>query len=416
MTTLLALLALAQDPSARVAELAPELEAAEPSRIYRAVERLAELGPAVAPLLEARAERARGDAKAYLLLAAAEARRSALLPGGGRVRRFSISYAPQDLATLVDDFRRRSGARLLVGPSDPADLPQVRVDLREATFAEALVEIARAGRVAPRRQGEDLLLESCPVEPPSFTYADYLLRLQSFTQRRTIDFRRPARNRIELYLDALWDPHVRVGRSGPAEIREALDDRGRKLVPAAPDPAARAVPMAAPWPPGQDVDGGSTIELEVPGDRVATISLLRGALPVLIVKASVELTLDPPAEGSAARADGFELRVLKHDPARNRLELELSAPGRRPGDWKSMPRSVTACDRSGKGVYLALEEQDGPADVARFTARTYDEDGRRAVLRAGDAPEPRLRKVAVTVATECVERPVPFEFRELKVR
>ena len=411
MTALLIALVL-QDPAARVAELAPGLEAKEVARVYRAVERLAELGEPAAALLEARAKDAPEPARPYYLLAADEARRSSTLPDGGRARRFTITYAPQDLGTLLTDFRRRTGARFSIGPLAGAELPDVGVELKEASFGEALHAIARAAKMIPLQESEQFYFEPSPAELPTFTYAGYLLQLRGYNQRKIVDFRRPARCRLKLGLDVFCDPAFRVVAKGPAEVTACVDDQGRKLAPLVRE--ARK-PDDERFAEDEEFLGESSmpIDLEAPAGGIAQVACLRGFIRVKIARASAVLAIDRPAAGSAARKDGFELIMKETDPEQARLNLELASPGRKPAEFRDLPVQVTAFDKSGEQMTSHLEI-DRSSDVLKIAV--YCEPYQDAPAPAPQRPLLKISRIEVSVAVDCLDRRVPFEFRDLKIR
>lgn len=401
MTALLLALAL-QDAAPRVAELAPELEAKETARIYRAVERLAELGPSAAPLLEARAKDAPAAAKPYLLLAAAEARRAAELPDGARLRRYTVTYAPQDLGVLLNDFQRRTGSRLIPEIGNGAELPDVGVALADATFLEGLLAIARAAKMVPRRDAEAFYLDASPVEPPTFSYGGALLRLETFTQRKLIDFRRPARNRIDLGYDVLWDPALKVVSASRLSIHEASDGLGRKLAEIPPEDGETE---------SFEGDGFGSLELESAGGAIDRIAVLRGELPLRLQKRAVTIALGKPTEGGIVKAHGFEVRIVKVDPKEARVEIEIRSAERKPEELRKLPMSATGQDPAGQPLRASV----GPgAELPRFQL-VFGVEPRGPggfVVPNGLAAE----KVELMVTLESVERRIPFEFRDLKLR
>lgn len=409
MTALLLALAM-QDAAARVAELAPELEAREAARVWRAIESLAALGPDAAPLLDARAKDAPDRARPYLAIAAAEARRSADLPDGGRLRRHTITYAPQELGAILTDFGRRAGVRFSLEGFVGEELPDVGVAIRDASFIEALVAIARAAKMTPRREGEQFTMEPAPSEPPTFAYGGLLLRAEGYTQRRIVDFTRPPRNRVSLDVDLLWDPALKVVAAGPPEVLEAVDDRGRKLTVPARDPKEDEEEGA----PGDFVEEGmSRIDLESPAGGVATIALLRGSIPVKLARASAALVLEKPAAGSSAKAQGFEARVVKVEPAQRTLEVEVACPGRKPEELAKIPVSATAWDSGGARVETYLDVVRGGESIKLSLNFALAHRGPAPAVARRGLP---IAKLEISVAVDCIESRFPFEFRDLKIR
>jgi hypothetical protein len=407
--TALLLALFVQEPSARIAELAPELQAKEVARVYRAVERLAELGAAAAPLLEARAKEAPADARPYLLLAAEQARHAATLPDGGRSRRFTIQYAPQNLGLLMQDFQRRTGAKFSLDGFAGEELPDVGVELKEATFGQALEAISRAGKMTPRRESGSCYLQPAPVELPMFSYAGYLLFLDTFTQSKSVDFQTAARNRIALDLQVIWDPTIRLVSAGRAVVTDAADDLGRPLAQA-PAQAERKEEGPVADPAEFLAENLSSIELSGPAG-VAKIDFVRGYVPIRIEKVSVPLVLASPAAGSSVKTGGFELVLKRMKPEEGTIDLEVTRTGQKADEWKHLPVSVSICDPSGERLPTSVAIVRDPASALKLTV--YCDFHGRGPVRPESA---KLSKVEVSIATEVTERRIPFEFRGLKLR
>src|SRR3989442_1140232 len=142
----LLVLALQED---RVAPLARDLESGDLRKIYHAVGDLAALGEPSLPAIEARAKDAKGRARDYLNLAAEEIRSARLVTGIPPSRRISMKSADRNVVELLGDLRMKTGVALsLENLMGEEKLPEVPVDIHDATMLEAFDAICRAGNVA----------------------------------------------------------------------------------------------------------------------------------------------------------------------------------------------------------------------------------------------------------------------------
>src|SRR5258706_7506053 len=194
MTRLLAVLVFAALQEDRITPLARDLESADLRKVYHAVSDLAGLGEPALPALEAPAEEAKGRPREYLELAAEEIRASKLLSAVPRARRFSMKASDRNVVELLAALRAKTGVALaLDNLMDEEKLPEVPVDIRDATMLEAFNEICRAGNVNVAMENRQFMLyHDGYSDVPQFFFEHYAFRLLSFTLLKTVEIRRPS--------------------------------------------------------------------------------------------------------------------------------------------------------------------------------------------------------------------------------
>src|SRR5262249_20297692 len=143
----------------KVAPLSRELESAEVRRVYHAVSDLAALGEPALAAIEARARDAKGRARDYLGLAADEIRSARLTPGVPPLQRLSMKAADRNVIELLGDLRARTGVLLsLENLMGEEKLPEIPVDIRDATMLEAFDAICHAGSVTVTMENGQFML------------------------------------------------------------------------------------------------------------------------------------------------------------------------------------------------------------------------------------------------------------------
>src|SRR6185436_9458614 len=142
-----ALPCLAQDGDA-VEPLARDLESPELSQVYHSVARLSALGEKAIPVLEARAREAKGRLRDYLQLAADEIRAAGQLTGIPAPKRITLKSSDRNVIELLGDLRTKTGLALaLENLLGDEKMPEIPVDIQDATALEAFDAICKAGNV-----------------------------------------------------------------------------------------------------------------------------------------------------------------------------------------------------------------------------------------------------------------------------
>jgi hypothetical protein len=236
-------------------------------------------GPAVGarrqgdPEIEARAKDSKGRVADYLQLAADEIRATGLLTGIPPARRITLKSSDRNVIELLGELRTKTGLALaLENLLGEEKMPEIPIDLHDATALEAFDAICKAGNVSILMDnGQIMLYQGDYQELPRFFYDHYFFRLGSFVIAKTADFRRPAVQSFRIQMEMLWNPSAAPCRfTAPVVLRP--DDKARASVPPdAPrrksDPTTRragAVAMLNPLPSpaeGPVLRGFSTVAL-----------------------------------------------------------------------------------------------------------------------------------------------------------
>ncbi|MBI3854574.1 MAG: hypothetical protein HY293_02660, partial [Planctomycetes bacterium] len=229
----------------RVAPLSRDLESPDLRRIYHAVAGLAELGEPALPAIDARLKEAKGRPRDYLQLAADEIRAAGLLSNVPRAKRVTMKSADRNVIELLGDLRNRTGVALaLENLMGDEKMPEIPVDIQDATALEAFDAICKAGNVSILMEnGQFMLYPGDYQDVPRFFYDHYFFRLASFNLLKAADFRRPAVQSFTLQMEMLWDPVAAPCRFSLPVLFEASDDKGRNLLPTPPAPRKKDEPV-----------------------------------------------------------------------------------------------------------------------------------------------------------------------------
>src|SRR5262245_1072022 len=131
-----------------VGSLARDLDSGELPKVYHALAGLSALGEKAIPEIEARAKDSKGRVRDYLQLAAEEIRANAHLTGIPAPKRITMQSADRNVIELLGELRTRTGLALaLENLLGEEKMPEVPVDIRDATALEAFDAICKAGNV-----------------------------------------------------------------------------------------------------------------------------------------------------------------------------------------------------------------------------------------------------------------------------
>jgi hypothetical protein len=413
---------------ARLAAGLKDLESPEVRTVYRAVARLAEFGEGALRSLEAHQAAAPARVRPYVELAIQEIRAARLQPLYPRPKLHSLKSADKTAADLLVDLKSKSGLPLSIESLlEEEKLPELNLELRDATALEALDAVCKAGGLTLEHPGARFeIYPGGYPDFPKFFYDHYLFRLETYARTRSVTFRKPLRDRLRIDMAVLWDPSIAPVRLRPAVLLEAVDDLGKNLL-VPPEPSSRPADEAPGKPDGPAAEihpavpeGASRESLEIlpPGPKAAKIARLRGLLPVVHPKARVELTFEKPAAGQKKESAGFEIAVTGVDREHCAVDLFVASRTLKLEELRALP--VLAA--------LRLKGQEAPRCVA---SAQEGEGGLRVrvefenvALRQGggrfrlDDPRPAadIQALHVAVVTQTVERKVPFEFRDVTIR
>lgn len=413
MTRALAVLLLVLVQEDRLVPLARNLESSDLRKVYRAVGDLAALGEAALPALESRAKDAQGRTRDYLRLAADEIRSAALLNGVPVAKRISIKASDRNVTELLGDLRARTGIALALENllADNEKLPEVPVDIQDATPLEAFDAICKAANVSIMMEnGQFGLYPGDYQETPRFFYDHYFFRLGGFVLMKTADFRRPAVQNFVVRMELLWDPVAAPCRFAAPVIVEAVDEKGKNLLP----PPAKKDDEEEP----QDAGPSSELHLVPPSPGAEKIAALRGFVKVGLPRKRVTLTFGgkDALEGQVRKAEGYTAKVAEHEPLQFRLVLDLTSGSTKPEDLQLLPFQAVVTLKGGEATrcYLNTNVTEDACQVHI----NYQPLHLREALVDGDRPVPAaaVEKIELSIITAVQERKIPFEFRDVKLK
>jgi hypothetical protein len=422
----------------RVAPLIRTLESAgDLKKTYHAVADLAALGEPALPAIERRLQGAQGRSRELLQLAADEIRSVRMLNGVPPARRLSMKSSDRNVIELLNDLRSRTGVALTLENLMGDDkLPEVPVDIQDATMLEAFDAICRAGNVTLTMEGGQLnLYPGDYADLPRFFYDHYFFRLQSFVLSKSVDFRRPALQTFRIQMEMLWNPAAAPCRIGPPVVLEAGDDKGKNLLPPAPkkekpdDHAeeAEANPI--------DQQALHPVELLPPSPGSQKVAVLRGYRTVSLPrdKMTVTFTEDPsrkaaqdgeplvgPLEGLVRKSGDYTVKIAKIEPSLYRIACEVTSKTLKAEDIAKMPFMATVVLKGGEATRAYANPWSMKEGVAEVMIGFQPLNPREVLVLPGGedrpAPSPVVEKLEFSIVTAVQERKIPFEFREVKLK
>ena len=401
-----------EDAAARVAALLRDLESAELRNVYRSVSRMAALGEAALPAIEARAKTIQGRSRDYLELAAAEIRCAPLLAGLPPIRHVTMKSADRNVIELLTELRTKTGAHIsLDNLMDEEKLPEIAVDIRDSTMLEAFDAICQAGNVSiGMANGQFMLYPGEYADLPRFFYGHYFFRLQDFELLKTVDFRKPAVQTFNITMELLWDPAVPASRIRPASLLEAVDDQGKNLIPPPPPPRKKGEPEPMP-----EEDYGGSLILVPPSPGAQKISLLRGYSTIEMPKTRETAVFASPAEGMTKKAGAFTFKVTKVEAEAYRLELE----GGPVNEVKALGNPTLLANVVLKGGELTQASVWPSLNESLTIVVTFQPLHLKEVLVKPTEEHPQtpvIEKLEISIVTSVQERRIPFEFRNVKIK
>ena len=422
----------------RVAPLIRTLESAgDVRKTYHAVADLAALGEPALPAIERRLKGVEGRPRELLQLAADEIRSVRMLTGVPPARRISMKSSDRNVIELLNDLRSRTGVVLtLENLMGDEKLPEVPVDIQDATMLEAFDAICRAGNVTLTMEGGQLnLYPGDYADLPRFFYDHYFFRLQSFVLSKSVDFRRPALQTFRIQMEMLWNPAAAPCRIGPPVVVEAADDKGKNLLPPPPKKEKAEDHAEEADPNANDQQSVHPLELLPPSPGAQKLAVLRGYRTISLPKdkMTVTFTEDPPRkapaegeppvsplEGLVRKNGDYTVKIVKIEPSLYRIACEVTSKTLKAEDIAKMPFMATVVLKGGEATRAFANPwsmKDGVAEVMiRFEPLNLKEV---LVLPGGEerpAPSPVVEKLEFSIVTAVQDRRIPFEFREVKLK
>lgn len=426
----------------QVVPLFRELESADLRKVYHAVADLAALGDPALPAIQARLKEARGRTREYLELAESEIRSARMFAGLPPYRRLSMKSSDRNVVELLGDLRAKTGVALsLENLMGEEKLPEIPVEIHDATMLEVFDAICRAGNVGVAMEnGQFMLYPGDYQDVPRFFYDRYLFRLQSFKLMKTVDFRRKADQSFRIQMEMLWDPAAAPCKFGTPVLIDAVDDKGRCLIPPSASPAP---PKPRQEEPTEEPEPEATSELKLlpPSPGSEKIAVLRGLAPIGLPKTrvTVSFTEDPkrrdaphqetrpqetaetvPAfEGTIRKNGDFTVKLTKVEAGLFRISAEVTSTTLRAAEVAKMPFLAKVTLKGGDMTRTFVSPWNATDEAAEVLISFQPLHVREVLVKPGEdrpAPPPVIEKIEFSIVTAVQERKIPFEFRDLKIK
>lgn len=393
MTLWIALALGAQDPALerKVAELVEKLSSEAIDAREEAAAALVALGPAAAPLLEARERDADAELGGRLREAVKAIARDAVLGKRWRpARRMDLEWRDAPLSTVLRELATASGERFegVEGLSG-----QVTLALRGATLWEALEAVARSTPVTWAVDGEALRFTGRKRPSyPSLAKDEMLAWLDVLEYGQDVDFGAAPREWVTVGVNLAWTSGISPLRVD-LRVLEALDETGASIPSnvVGRGPAERPVVGAAR-------QRREELRLLLRGG--ARIDRLRGRGALLFPRGFEDLRLE--FGSGAPLKSGDATLVLRGGTATRDVcafQLVLSVNGSEP---RLPPEEVVVIDDLGA---------ERPATGRGVSTSAWD--GGWSMSRSYEAPLGDGRKAAavrVRRVKEVLERVIEFDF------
>ncbi len=398
------LLVVLQD---EVASLLSRLESRDPKAAFDAISRLSEL-----PREKVAPAAAKAPSFYRNALLAELAARAALGEAVGPAARVTVKAADVPLAKVLEDLTGQGGVKLGYVQMDDElpEGPKVNLTLENVLLFDALAQLCAATQSRPYMAVDSIQLIREGTGPLGhFAYRGFMLSAYDMNSTWKVQFGGETSGTVGLTLHLAWDPRQKLVGTGPIEIVEAADDRGRAMA-AAPPPLGDSDAMQDPdalsnlWQGG---DGQPLVYLRWPDRDSRSISLLRGTLALRYPAETSTFEFGAnPKEGDARKDGGFEATVAAAPGAgQPLLKVRLKPLSGTLAEFRATPVELWV---RYKGVpepqnYAAGRVEDG-APV--YSVGVYmGEDGR--------TPS-EIEGIVVKVHRRTHERKLHFELRDLK--
>ena len=341
------------------------------------------------------------------------------------------------LAEAIDEINRQSGFRISLVPESSEAAAHRRVTLQERdplTFWQAMDALCKAGGVrplseigpSPQPPGEGFSLGDGPLTElgPSSDFGPFRVRLSSVHLQSEV---RPGRSpevvasrEFFLQLSLAAEPRLAIARDGAARVTAALDDRGRSLMVAQGSQIIRRT--SGYFGLSQASTVAFRLDLDFPEPEVAQLRLVRGVVPVRVETRKS----DPLVVPLSARPDQVfrrgdaELTLVEArqasptQPATFRVAIRQTGVATQPDDPSGLRRPGLRSD----SILHRVEVLDAMGVVLPwFPSVTRQAEAETqltiTVGRRGDGGEPATLRYYETIQTKTE---VSFEFRDIPIR
>lgn len=398
---LLLLLVVQDDPERAVREALPVVEKGSPEEAWRAVERLSLLGPAALPALRRAAESSPARRRLLAACEEIEADRD-LREYYGRPVRLAVSAKDRRPSDLLREIAKSAGETIdLAELEDGGILNPVTLELKEATFLEAVDAVCRLADLRPNLLSGYYISRDAFPASPRFLFRNFLVRVATIEESRTLDFSGPPGRTWTVGLDLGWDSKVRpLAVRRVVELDEAVDDKGRNLIVA----GGNVAPVRNL---DEQIGRAYTPGLAPPSEGAKRIARLSGAFLLEFPKARRKFEFPKVAAGQQGVDSEFTVTVsslLTNDEASWSGSLSVRGPWNQSVDpsrvrlqlrWKS--------DQGELAGEARFELREG--DNAMFTFRFYRDE----------FTESKEATLLVEIVLEIAIKRVPFELRDIPV-
>jgi hypothetical protein len=412
-----------------VAKQAARITTKDPAASLDAISRLVDLAGKSKADVEAAAAKIPDEAAFYRQALLSELKsRGALGDKFGREIRVSIDFKEKSVADALAELGEKTKEKVdatYAMRGAPANPITVKAD--EVPYLQALAQVCREAKywmnptpdgIAVYQGGRDVLGMS--------VYRNFLVMIQSGERSSRTLFGAGTKRSLSLRIVGMWDSQAGVILAREPKLETAVDDKGRALE-AMPRGDDEEDPYRAAGTVDNGVHGGSYGELrfKLPEKDAEKVGLVRGTIAFLVPVKSGALTLsfkdgkaepasDEVAELSLVQMEGQQQQWAGRGGIfiRNQeLKIRVKPKGSLE-DLKKMPVAFTVkikdqgeLKASGYGQVVdgAIEYQIWPQFP--MAQRLNQEDNGHA-----------YESVTVTVHREVVERPVPFEFRDVPLK
>lgn len=393
--------------SRKIDEIVPRLSDDSIDVRDRAVQALADLGPAAIPLLKQRAGELGPETSGRLLEACARIEsRNTLAKSLPPLKRVTLDWENRPARDAVEEIGRRTG--LAVDPSSglgAAGDASVTFSLKEATPVEALDELCRRAGLTWRAYDEDSfdarrraptaargtprihLQPGKPVEYPATYVRHYRARVTTISMTRTNTFQANSAN-AQLHLDFSWAPDVKPDSLHSFRITELQDEHGRSLLQEENERFRGRIRTTRRFRPRDPSTQSQYVAFKFPEADARKIAVLKGTAVFTYPQEIRILSIPKPAEaaGKSVELNGLTitLKEFQEKGSGHSLTLVVTGKFQGPGEtfdddgFGSLPFSYQDVELvTGAGDVLRQQGMSGRGDGATYTW-TLDFEGDKA--------------------------------------
>lgn len=292
------------------------------------------------------------------------------------IKRISIEAKPRPLSRILAEFRAKTGLRL-EGP-DGWD-PEIAAGVSDAPVLEALETLIRStgfayrfdqpfvnemGGTLPPDQPAKISCSKPPAGPSPVFVRHYRVRTTDVSIYRN-SFPGGTNRGMHLRFGIQWSPEVRPDRIADFEILEAVDERGRTLIPSGGFKGRYSQSLEA-RPLAEHVNQVTLTHPEADSRKIAS---LKGRFVMQYRFAERVLTFEKPAEGIGQERehDGLKIQLRRFRVEAGDAMVEFAITGRRQSPPKrEFPRPWKGPIAIETGIRLVI------ADGSKVLAKGWD--------------------------------------------